>query len=475
MRAAIVAGLGLLVVTGLVFTGIGHFASHYQLRGVFASSNDLLPGSKVRISGVDVGQVDRIARGPHDTSIVSMQIDTKGSRIRADATLAIKPRLAVEGNFYINVDPGTPGAPPLRSGGLVPESHTSVPVQIDQFLDTFDLATRDALQRSIAGFASGLGTGQQTLGATHAPAGYTGLRAAARSLRDALPSIGGLAQAAQGIQPGDLGRAIRFSRDFSAQLAQSPAALAGVIQNMNTMTGSLAAEDQALATSIQQLDLTLRPAPASLSALDSALPQLTSFGNALVPALQAAPGPLRSVGRLIDQLHGLLQPDELPRFVAELHPVTATLPQFEHRLGRLLPLVTAADQCLSAHVVRTLNQKLQDGPNTTGDPAWLDMLHAFTGATSISGGFDGNGTGERIGLAEGSSVISGVYPGIGPIAGRGAAIQGVRPTWLGYGVEPPYRPDQWCYKQPLPNLNTASGPPPSWAKRAASSPVPGVR
>jgi hypothetical protein len=152
------------------------------------------------------------------------------------------------------------------------------------------------------------------------------------------------------------------------------------------------------------------------------------------------------------------------------------LPKFEHRLGPLLPLVTAADQCLSAHVVSTLDRKLQDGSNTTGDPAWLDMLHAFTGATSISGGFDGNGTGERIGLAEGSTTAyAGVFPGIGPIAGRGASIDGVRPTWLGFGVQPSYRPDQWCYKQALPDVNTRSGPPPGWASSAASSRARGVR
>jgi hypothetical protein len=36
----------------------------------------------------------------------------------------------------------------------------------------------------------------------------------------------------------------------------------------------------------------------------------------------------------------------------------------------------------------------------------------------------------------------------------------VRPTWLGFGVVPPFRPDESCIAQPLPNLQARSGPPP---------------
>jgi len=35
---------------------------------------------------------------------------------------------------------------------------------------------------------------------------------------------------------------------------------------------------------------------------------------------------------------------------------------------------------------------------------------------------------------------------------------GVRPTWLGFGVNPPFRPDATCSQQALPNLSARSGP-----------------
>src|SRR5207245_7305940 len=109
------------------------------------------------------------------------------------------------------------------------------------------------------------------------------------------------------------------------------------------------------------------------------------------------------------------------------------------------------------------DSRIQDGPNTSGDPAWLDLLHGITGFTSASTSFDGNAGTFRAGLAFGGTALQGVIPGLGTFAGQlDPQVEGVRPVWLGYGVAPAYRPDQPCAKQPLPNLNAQAGPPPSW-------------
>ncbi len=462
VRAAVVAALGLVLITVAVFAGTRWLTSHYELRGMFSDAHDLVTGSPVRIAGVDVGQVSGVAAGPRNAAIVSMQIDNPGRPIHADATLAIEPRLILEGSFYVNLDPGTPGAPALRSGAVIPLRQTSVPVQIDQVLDTFDLATRGALQQSIRGLASGLGGGSAPAPTTRVPAGYDGLRNAVRALNGSLASITQVADAAQGTQPGDLDRAVRYSRDFTSQLAQDPAALAGLVANFNTVMGALAAEDQPLAATVARLDDVLRVAPPSLTALDGALPTLTSFSKALDPALRAAPAPLRQTDQFMAQVQSLVGPRELPVLLHELAPVTTTLPQLERRLGNLLPLVTPVSECLSSHVIPVLDEQVPDGSLSTGDPAWLDLLHMATGVTSVTGGFDGNGVALRAGIDEGPGALAGILPGFGQVGVFGARIQGVRPTWLGYGVEPPYRPDQRCTKQPLPNLNARSGPAPSW-------------
>ncbi|MCW3013837.1 MAG: Mammalian cell entry related domain protein, partial [Solirubrobacterales bacterium] len=132
------------------------FSNDFELRGRFSSANELTPGSPVRIAGVGIGQVSSIDAGPDDTSIVTMRLSDP-SAVRADAALAIKPRLALEGSFQVEVRPGTPTALPVRDGALVPLRRTSVPVQLDQVLGTFDRPARAALRAWLHESATGLG------------------------------------------------------------------------------------------------------------------------------------------------------------------------------------------------------------------------------------------------------------------------------------------------------------------------------
>ena len=466
VRSAGVAALALILVTVASFGGLRLFSSPYTIRGEFASSNDLLPGSDVRIAGVDVGHVTGVARGPDNTSIVSMAIDSGGQPIHADATLAILPRLVLEGNFYVRIDPGTPSSPVLRSGGLIPERHTSVPVQIDQVLDTFDLPTRDALQQSIRGLAAGLGAAPRSTGgsgARPALAGYQGLRRAVRALNTALPPVAAFGQAAQGTEAGDVGHAIVYARDFTSELASNPSLLADLVTSFNTVASALASGDGALGSSIEQLDRSAQAAPPAFTALDRALPMVTSFSRTLTPALRDAPAPLAGTASLLAELRTLMGPGELPSAITALEPVAHSLPQLEQRLRPLLPLVTDANQCLSGHVAWALDQRLQDGPNTTGDPTYLDLLHAVAGLVAATGGFDGNGRAVRLGVTEGASIVEGTIPGLGAFAGFAPQLLGARPEFLGDFVVPPFRPDVRCSTDPRPQMQAPSGPPMSIA------------
>ena len=69
-RAGILAILGMVVITYGVFTKRVPFVPHYHISGVFSTSNQIIKGSPVRIAGVDVGQVSKIANGPGSTTIV---------------------------------------------------------------------------------------------------------------------------------------------------------------------------------------------------------------------------------------------------------------------------------------------------------------------------------------------------------------------------------------------------------------------
>ncbi|MEX2195958.1 MAG: MlaD family protein [Thermoleophilaceae bacterium] len=466
-----VLALAIVGLTYAVFAGLP-FGEKFEVRGVFSSANQLRSGSDVRIAGLRIGEVERIEQGPDHTSIAVMRIDDRGVPIRTDATLAILPRLALEGNDYVKVNPGTPSAPELRSGATIPLERTTVAVQLNQVLDVLTRPTRNALKSTFAELARGLGTGRDgSQGSSRA--GHEGLRRAVRELDGAVLSISQVARASRGTRPGDLRRAIGSSGNFAAQLAQDPAALADFVTNYNRVFGALAGHDRALAASIRELDGVLRVAPASLRSVDAALPALTRFTQALRPTLRAAPVTLRKANGALTQLELLMRDRELPSLLTALEPVSANLPTLNRRLGSLLPLVTPVSKCVSQNVIPTFNQTIEDGPRTSGQPVWQEFLHMGAGLAGIAQGFDGNGTTLRLGVSQDERTVTYNLPGVGEVMTRGA-IEGVSPTWLGFGVDPQYRPDARCIDQEVPNLNIPSrksGPPPRPSSMVAQPPT----
>jgi phospholipid/cholesterol/gamma-HCH transport system substrate-binding protein len=474
-RMALIGAVIMILGVLAIFIKPNPFASGFTIRAVFSSAAQLHNGGEVRTAGIEIGQVTGISAGPHDSALVTMTINQSGLPIHSDATLTIKPRLVLEGNAYIDLSPGTPAAPNLRSGALVPERQTATSVQIDQLLDTFNMPTRDALQSSVAALATGLGApGARAAGSANAP-GWTGLRAAVRQFNSALPPVTTVAQAVQGTQPGDLGRMISSTADVTAQLAASPAALSDAVTSYNTTFAALAAQDGALASSISGFDTLLRTAPTPLVDLNRALPEVTTLGNRLLPTLHAIPNSLTHANTLLDQISDLVSPGELPALLHRLSPITSAMPQLESRLQTLFNYSTPVTDCIVTHVVPTLDSKIEDGVNTSGDPVYLDLVHMFAGLAGFSSDVDGNGGTVRIGITTGDHIVDSIAPGLGQVVGLLPNVDGVRPTWLGYGVPPPFRPDEPCASQPLPDLNisTAAGPVPAWAsstqKPAASA------
>src|SRR5436309_8933722 len=139
--AGIIGILALAIVCYLVFGGSIPFSgTPYQLKAVFTSQTQLHIPSEVRTAGVKVGEavsVERIkSQSPsNDVAVVTMDIENNGLPIHANATVNIRPRIFLEGNFYVDLRPGTPNAPLLASGSTLPAPQSSGPVQIDRVLN----------------------------------------------------------------------------------------------------------------------------------------------------------------------------------------------------------------------------------------------------------------------------------------------------------------------------------------------------
>ena len=90
----------------------------------------------MRIAGVEVGKVSKVeAAGEGSTaSKVTMKIEDEALPIHKDAELKIRPRIFLEGNFFVDLKPGTPEAGELDPDQPIPATQTSAPVQLDQVL-----------------------------------------------------------------------------------------------------------------------------------------------------------------------------------------------------------------------------------------------------------------------------------------------------------------------------------------------------
>lgn len=423
------------------------FGESFEVRGVFSTSSQLRSGNPVRRAGVQIGKVTGVDAAPDGASVVRMELDDP-SHLRGNASLAIKPRLFFEGNFYVDVTAGTPSAPPLADGATIPMQRTTVPVQVDQVLSTFTEPVRDALTGMVDDLATGLGGAPGRRGSDE-------LRRATRELDSALVSVELTARAAQGTQAGDLHRAVGSAADFTEQLAKDPDALADVVSDFDRVAGALSADPASLSASIRSIDAVLRVAPTSLREIDRALPVLTRFAEDLRPGLRASPEALDETTGLLRQLQLAARPGELNSLVRDLEPLTANLPALQPSLARGLDLVDKAAQCVNRTILPALNTKLPDGPNSTDRPVWHDVLHLGANLLGSSAGFDGNGGTLRLGLSEGVNALQEFIPGIGELVGNGE-YEGVNPLWLGAGVQPEYRPDAWCKDQKLPNFGARS-------------------
>ena len=157
-RVGVIALVVILVGCYLGFTKDIPFTKPFEVDAVFQSANSIRPGSVVRIAGVNVGKVQRVAaQEGTDAAVVTLAIDDAGLPLHADATAKIRPRIFLEGNFFVDLKPGTPSAPVLESGDTIKVTQTSTPVQLDQVLTALQDSTRQDLRVLLDELGTALG------------------------------------------------------------------------------------------------------------------------------------------------------------------------------------------------------------------------------------------------------------------------------------------------------------------------------
>lgn len=118
--ALVILALGILAVG----SGSALFSRTTEFRSGFPSTDGLRAGAPVKLSGVQIGVVERIDL-PADPAMagidVTMRIrDEHAGRIREDSKAALRFLQIVSGEKYVEILPGTANKAPLPAGSTIP-------------------------------------------------------------------------------------------------------------------------------------------------------------------------------------------------------------------------------------------------------------------------------------------------------------------------------------------------------------------
>jgi phospholipid/cholesterol/gamma-HCH transport system substrate-binding protein len=470
LAAGVIAILVIAAAVYLTFGGPTPFApSPFVLKAMFTSQTQLHIPSPVRIAGVDVGQVTSVHRlsGGSQDAVITMNIDPEGLPIHADATAAIQSRIFLEGNFYVDLQPGSPNAPTLTSGSTLPAANTSGPVQLDRVLAALTSNTRANLETLVQGFGNALNsppTAPQDRNQDPSVRGLTAAQALNQSLRYSAGAFKASAivnQALLGTQPHDLSGAVQGNEEIFRALASRQNELASLVTTFDLTMSALAARQQDLSATIAALPPLLRTANRALTSLNASFGPTQDFAKAILPGIAQLDPTIGEALPWLAQATALVSPSELGGLVTDLTPAVQQTASALQSTTKLLSESNTFARCVIHNLVPTGNEVIQDPPLNGGVPVYQELLQTSVGLAGAGQNFDGNGRYLRSTPAGGSiPVQTGNLGSQGPLFGN-AVLQplGTRPAWPSQA--PPVNSSRACFQNTAPDLNrvsTGAGP-----------------
>ena len=163
-------GLGLAVLLTImtamiaaIGSSLGAGNNQYEVAIHFSTGNGIIEGSDVFFGGVKVGTVKTLQLDQDGKAILmTVSIGQQYAPIHEGATAAIRPK-SLLGEKYVAMTVGDPSKPAYKNGDSLPQSVTSVNVELDQIINIFDEPTRKQLQVLIDQLGLGVaGQGRNT-------------------------------------------------------------------------------------------------------------------------------------------------------------------------------------------------------------------------------------------------------------------------------------------------------------------------
>lgn len=418
------------------------FADPYVLRADFDDTSNIAKRSPVRIAGIEVGKVTGVEALAGGGGRVTMELADAALPIKEDAELKLRPRIFLGGNFFVEVEPGTPGSPPLDEGEVVPHDQTSAAVQLTDVIGSLEADTRADLQTLVEEYAAALDEG-----------GAEGIAAAVPKLAPALRDLAITSDASLGQTPSeDVRNGLRGTGRVTGALVEDEEALKGLVTDLAATTGALVREDGALEAAVPALRDTLRAAGPALGSVNAALPTVRTVAAEARPGVRVL-GPVTTAARpALAQVRALLRPSELQGAARVLRRRAPDLFALLERSVGVFEQGRAASACTAEVLVPFIETDFPDPdfPANTGTVN-QKLQRTFVGLAGESRLNDANQSFFHTSFVDPGTAVRPAPPPDG----------GVNP--------PPRRPDVPCETQENPNL---SAPGANVSPEGTLSPLP---
>ncbi len=462
-RALKKAGIIGIIVLGILvyfaFTKAIPFTHGYRVNAYFTNAANIQPNAQVRIAGVNVGRVEKVERGNGSTTKVVMELEDAAKPLRTDATARIRFRIFLEGNPFIDLQPGTPGAPEIKADGTIPVAQTGGPVQLDQLLGAVNSDARKGLELLFTEIGNALNTvGTPEENKTQDPAvrmltGAEALNSAFRYGPDGFRGGARLFDALIGDGNDTQLRILRGFRDFNTAINDREAQLTPLIADFATTIGAFADDEDALRRSTREFSRLAVESYPTLVELNRMLPAVTRFADKIAPQLSEIPATVRAAYPWITQTNRLLGKDELGGVAKEMQQTTEGFAKAQGGATKLLPELDYVARCWNNNWFPTLNTVVPDGIHTSGKENYKEFWYSLVGWNSAAQNFTSTGPYLRLGSGSAADVST---PS-GNVYGKAAQPQtGISPKVLN-SANPPVQTKVRCYQNQKPNLAPTPG------------------
>jgi phospholipid/cholesterol/gamma-HCH transport system substrate-binding protein len=300
---------------------LGH--DYYTLKGDFQTAQAVTPGQgqAVTIAGAKIGEIKSVSL--HDgVATVIMRIEPKYARIYRNATMLLRPKTQLQ-DITVEVNPGTPSAGKLKSGGTIPLAQTAPNVDFDEFLAGLDGETRAYLQELVAAAGEGLDHNGRALSAA-----LKRLDPAARDGQE-------IAKQLQ-VRNGNIARSIHNFRLLTEALGGKDQQLSQLVDASNAVFATFRQEDANFERALHLLPGALRKTGAGLGKLGTATDQLGPALRKLQPFASALAPSNEATRRLAEKTTPIFEKEIRP-FARQILPVTNELQPATQKLGEAFP------------------------------------------------------------------------------------------------------------------------------------------